>query len=376
MKIKKTKINLILFYLVILIQSLTIEYENAGAISNLKYIICIIGILYSYHLMKDSKSKARVMKTEMYRILSVPLLFLLVSLIKIFSTNIFSHRIVNELFFMILPVIYAYGLLNTLSRKQIDDAILGTLVISFMCYIISLNLSPHDFWVALSSMDYRNSVSKLESSGFAGVSISLALYYLYYRKNKFAMILSILFVIFTFKRLAILTVLFLIFSPLFIDFNKPTRNKTYKIVSIFIFIISVMYYKLMLPENADIVIKYFGYGFDKFTMSRYWRFSLLVNDYQFINYGLGSTYDFLMSKYNFALEMDICKLIIEVGYFALFFFIYQYFYIVRKNRYCIIVMIFLFLNMITSHSLTSMFTWIIVYLTIGRIQFMNPDKVS
>ena len=48
----------------------------------------------------------------------------------------------------------------------------------------------------------------------------------------------------------------------------------------------------------------------------------------------------------------------------------------KKNLYCTILMGYMFLNMITSHSLASMFTWIIVFITIGTIQYIAPNGVK
>lgn len=377
MKLKKTDLNLGIYYITILIQVLTINYESIGMISNLKYVSCIIGITYSFFLIyRRGNMRELKMKSETLRLLTVPLFFLIISLIKIQQTHDSSSRIVNELMFMILPILYSYGLINTLNYKQIEKAMFGTLLISLIGYFVNLKMSPDMFIDALASMDFNSSESLLESSQFSGIAVAVALFYLYYRKSKIGLFLSVAFVILTFKRLAILVIIILLFLPKIIDLTKQVRKKTFRFICAIVFIVGILYFQIMLPENKGIVYQYFGSGFDRFTMSRYWRFSLIYGQPSYINYGLGSTFDFLMKRYNFSLEMDISKLIIEVGYVAVFIFVYQYFYAVKKNLYCTILMGYMFLNMITSHSLASMFTWIIVFITIGTIQYIAPNGVK
>lgn len=373
MRVKKNDLNLFIYFLVIITQVFTINYESAGLISYLKYIICIIGIIYSFILMISQESKNRLMKNEVRYLLIVPTLFLLISLFKIVTVRHFSMRLVNELMFMYLPILYAYGLINTLNFKQIEKAMFGTLIISFLGYLFNLNLNREGLLAAVSSISFSNSQSAFESSQFAGTSIAVALFYLYYRKNKLATFLSVLFVILTFKRLAILTVIILIVLPKIIDLTKPASKSIFRIFVLVIFLLSILYFKLMIPENRELANTIFKNGIDNFTMGRHWRFSLLYNNPRFVNYGLGSTYDFLEKLYSFALEMDICRLFIEIGYIGTFVFIYNYFYSAKKNMYCMLLMSYLFFNMITSHCLAAMFTWIIVFITIGTIEYINPE---
>lgn len=372
MKVTRTDLNLFVYFLVIITQVFTINYESAGLISYLKYMMCIIGIICSFILMISQESEERMMKIEVRHLLIVPTLFLLISLFKIMIVRHFSMRLVNELMFMYLPILYAYGLINTLNFKQIEKAMFGTLIISFLGYLFNLNLQG-GLLAAISSISFSNSQSVFESSQFAGTSIAVALFYLYYRKNKLATILSVVFVFLTFKRLAILTVIILIILPKIMDLTKPASKGTFRIFVIVTFIMSILYFNLMIPANRELANTIFKNGIDNFTMGRYWRFSLLYNNPRFVNYGLGSTYDFLEKLYSFALEMDICRLFIEIGYVGTFVFIYNYFYSAKKNMYCMLLMSYLFFNMITSHCLAAMFTWIIVFITIGTIEYINPE---
>jgi|GEM_PF-6048418 len=127
----------------------------------------------------------------------------------------------------------------------------------------------------------------------------------------------------------------------------------------------------MIPENVDKINNMFNIDLYKLTMSRTYRFKLIYNRANFINTGLGSTYSYMMNLYKVSLEMDMIKLLIEVTPIGVIIFVNNMFNTVKKNWYCMILMLFQFLNLITSHSLTSVFSWVIFYITIGCILYKN-----
>lgn len=370
MKIKTSTINLYVFVIAIIVQVFTINYESAGIISYLKYIICLLGIIMSITIMKR-KHRVLVMKDDTKRLLTVPVVFMVITFIKGIYVHTFSQRTLIEFLLMIIPIIYSYCLINTLSAKQLEKGMMATLIISFIGYWYNLGMNPNMIVKSLLMSDFATSNSALESSQFAGISISLCLYYLYYRKNKIGVILSFLFVLFTFKRLAILVALIMVFLPKVFDVTKAVGRKTFWIIVLGFFISSIAYFWVMIPQNGLAVQSATNINLNDFTMGRFWRFSLIYNNPNYVNYGLGSTYTYLMKTRGFALEMDICRLIFEVSVVGVAIFIYQYFSVVKKNWYCTFLMIYLFFNMITSHCLASMFSWLIVYMTIGSIQYLD-----
>ena len=250
---------------------------------------------------------------------------------------------------------------------------MATLIISFIGYLYNLGMSPSSIISSLIASSFSDSESALESSQFAGISIALCLYYLYYRKNKIGVIVSFAFVVFTFKRLAILMAITMVFLPKIFDVSKPVGKKAFKGIVIGVFVAAVIYYFAMIPQNGKLIQKAININLNQFTMGRFWRFSLLYNNPNYVNYGLGSTYTYLMSEWGFALEMDICRLFFEVSWIGVAVFIYCFFSVVRKNWYCTILMLYLFFNMITSHCLASMFSWLVIYMTIGSIEYLSKE---
>lgn len=370
MKIKISTINLYLFIIAIIVQVDTVNYESAGLISYLKYIVCLLGIITSVAIMMIQHRKL-VMTDDMKRLITVPIIFVFITVIKGIYVHTFSQRTVIEFLLMTIPIIYSYCLINTLSARQLEKAMMATLIVSFMGYLYNLGMSPNMIIKSLVASNFSASNSALESSQFAGISISLCLYYLYYRKNRTGAILSFIFVIFTFKRLAILTALVMLFLPKVFDVTKTVKKNTFRIIVAAVFACSVTYFWIMIPKNGQSIQNALNINLDEFTMGRFWRFSLLYNNPNYVNYGLGSTYTYLMKTRGFALEMDICRLMFEVTAIGVAIFVYQYFSVVRKNWYCTLLMMYLFFNMITSHCLVSMFSWLIIYMTIGSIQYLD-----
>ena len=372
MKVKISTINLWIFIVAIIVQVFTVNYENAGIVSYLKYIVCLMGIVSSIYIMRRNH-RNRVMGKDIKTLMIVPIFFVAVTIIKSMTTHTFSQRTVIEFLLMTIPMVYSYCLINTLSAEQIEKAMMATLIISFIGYLYNLGMSPSSIISSLIASSFSDSESALESSQFAGISIALCLYYLYYRKNKIGVIVSFAFVVFTFKRLAILMAITMVFLPKIFDVSKPVGKKAFKGIVIGVFVAAVIYYFAMIPQNGKLIQKAININLNQFTMGRFWRFSLLYNNPNYVNYGLGSTYTYLMSEWGFALEMDICRLFFEVSWIGVAVFIYCFFSVVRKNWYCTILMLYLFFNMITSHCLASMFSWLVIYMTSGSIEYLSKE---
>lgn len=365
-KIKKNTLIVIIFFIAVIVQSFTVKYESVGIISQLKYIICIIGIIASLVYMNNGK-KIYIFKDEFKNGIWIVIVFAVISLIKSIYTDTYTIRTIIELIFLLIPILYSYCLLNTLNLKRIDRCMFISLIISLVGYFNELNLSFSEFFSGITSMSFVNSYSLLESSNFAGVSIVFCMYFIYFKDNKIGKLLSILFVIFTFKRLAILFMLFLLFVKAFFKFNRRVNKTWLNIIKISVFILGIIYYLIMIPNNVSKLYDIYNIDLYKITMARTYRFKIIYNSLDFINCGLGSTYAYTMPIYGVTLEMDIIKLLIEITPIGVFIFINNLANIAKKNWYCMTLMLFQFFNMITSHSLASTFSWLFFYITIGCI---------
>lgn len=370
MKIKYSTINAFIFFMAIVVMTLTADMEQAGMISMLKYFVCCLGIAFSVVCVK---LKTRMFQYELKNVLWVIVSFAVITAIKTGIYGGFTNRSLYELFFLALPIVYAYCLINTVPFKVMDRFMFFTLIFSFVGYLLSLRLGLPAIVSALSSLSFSGSFSLLESHSFSGISIALALYYLYFRKNKVGMILSVLFVIMTFKRLAVLTVIVLFFLPKLLDEDKMVNKKLLNVTKVVIAVLGVAYFAAMIPSNIEFVEKLLKVNLKEFTMGRTYRFLYAYNGIGFKNAGLGSVYTYLMKNYHLAIEMDIAKLMFEVTPFGVLLFINNLFNVSRKSVYCFLVMIYLFVNMITSHCLASVFTWLIIYITFGMIEYKQSE---
>lgn len=365
MKVAST-VNAVLFLVAVFVQIFTIQYESEGMISKLKYLVCGAGIGVGLLTMAWERTRP-VMLRELGQVLSIVAVFLIITGLCILDTGYSNNRTVIETMLMVLPIVYAFTIINTLKLRQIDACMMVILLASMTAYFANLHMGLGQIISALLTMNPSASYSVLESSSFAGVSIALALYYLYFRRNKLGCVLSFIFVFLTFKRLAMVTALILLVLPRFLDCSKPVSRRTLRLTKVMIFVVSLAYFWLMTPAVTFWMQTYWNFDLNSFTMGRSWRFDLLWNNPDFVNTGLGSTWTFLNERYGFSLEMDIVRLLIEVTPIGVAVLINNMFDLVRLNRYCFIVMLYLFFNLITSHSLANMFSWLMYYIIFGTI---------
>ena len=367
-------INVAIFLVAIFVQISTSQIESDSFISKVKYIVCLFGIVVGA-LTISTNHKQAVMVYELKEVLGIAATFLLITLFFIAITRESNDRTITEILLLTLPILYAFVIINTLTFKTLNVCMPIILVASMLAYFLNLHMGLNQFLSSLMTINFAESYSLLESSAFAGTSIALALYFLFFRKNKVWTILSILFVFLTFKRLAMLTALLLIFLPKIVNCNKPVNKTILRITKILIFVISIGYFYLLIPSTQYFIHNNWHFDIDKFTMGRSWRFRLLYDNPHFINTGLGSTWSFLTDTYGFALEMDIIRLLIEVTPIGVIIFINNMFNIAKKNTYCYIVMLYLFGNLITSHSLANMFSWLLYYIIFGMIIYHGAEYI-
>lgn len=363
-------INIILFVLIYAFRSFTDAIYvskgiNSNFLINVKYILIAIAIVYCILQFKKEEKK---FKKEFYSILKTVLILFIISIVAVILNGEFYSSILENCFKMILPIIYVFCFINVMDMESIYKCMCGTLIFSIIGYIIEIGVN--NFSIAnLSLIDFSKSSSPFESSFASGASIAFCAFFCYYRKNKFFMILSFLFAFFTFKRLSVIYAIFLLIFPYIANPNKEIKNKT-KIMCIILFIIgTLVYMNLLMPENSNLFYKIFGESQDSYTMGRsgFLR-TLIYGNYHWS--GLGTTTDFLGK----GLEMDLIRIYLETTIVGLIVFVVGYWNCSGNNRYTFIYMLFQFLNLLTSHSLSNSFNWILAFLTIACITYQKKEK--
>lgn len=369
--IKKT-INIILFVLIYAFRSFTDAIYvskgiNSNFLINVKYILITIAIIYCVFQFKKGK---KIFKKEFYSVFITILILFTISMVSVLLNGKFYSSILENCFKMILPIIYVFCFINVMDEKSVYKCMCGALIFSIIGYIIEIGVS--NFSLAnLSLIDFSTSSSPFESSFASGASIAFCAFFCYYRKNKFFLILSFLFAFFTFKRLSVIYAIFLILFPYIMNPNKEFKTRT-KIICIILFVVgTLIYMNLLMPENSHLFYKIFGETQDSYTMGRsgFLR-TLIYRDYHWS--GLGTTTDFLGK----GLEMDLIRIYLETTIIGLVVFVAGYWNCSGNNRYTYFLMLFQFLNLLTSHSLSNSFNWILTLLTIASITYLNKNSLE
>lgn len=149
--------------------------------------------------------------------------------------------------------------------------------------------------------------------------------------------------------------------------NRPVKRWMLRTIQIGFFALTLFYFAMMIPDNAAWIQANLGINLDKFTMGRTYRFQLIY-DSNFVSTGLGSTYAWMEPRYGIFMEMDLLRLMFEVTFVGVAVMIWGYLDTARRSWYCMLVMLYQFLNLLTSHSLMSVAAWTMNFLTIGCIQ--------
>ena len=278
----------------------------------------------------------------------------------------FSFRTIQELLFLFLPMLYGYFVINTWIREDVDNAFKLGIIISFLCYLISLRRGLSQIVLALLASSFGNSYSELESFTFCGLAVAFCLYFCYYNKSKFFMFMSIFFVFMTFKRLFIIISIVLLVLAQFKLREKPVGRGPLRFVIVCMFIFAVTYYFVMQPDVVQKIENTYAVSVSKLTTTRSDRLRWLLNS-EFSSYGFGSSTEFLYNRFSVALEMDAVKIIVELGFMPLYLFVRSYLKFSAANVYTFLFMVIMILNLTVSSGLTGAFAWSIIFISISMI---------
>lgn len=367
-------INVLLFITIYAFRSFTDAiYVSKGIDSNLlvnvKYILLILAIVLLIFQMKFNK-KERVFKKETLNIGFVIIGLIFISLFMFLINNKIYSSFFEMIFKLLIPIVYVYLFLNIMDFKKIYICMCFALVFSFIGYIIEIGIE--NFTIDnLLSINFFDSYSPFESDFSSGTSIAMCAFFMYYRKNKPFVILSLLFALLTFKRSAVLFAILLLFLPKIIDVNKSISKKWIRLAQILFIIITPIYLWLLLPEQSQIFFNIFGETQKIFTMGRSDFLNELLSR-SFHSSGYGSIINILGRS----LEMDLVSIYLETTIIGLIIFVVGYWNCSGEKIYTVIYMLFQFINLLTSHSLANSFNWILIFIAIGTISYKKLEKFN
>lgn len=367
-------INILLFITIYAFRSFTDAVYvskdiDSNILINIKYILLMLAIILLIFQLKFNK-KERIFKKEAFNMGVVIIGLIFISLFMFLINNEIYSSFYEMIFKLLIPIVYVYLLLNVLNFKSIYICMCFALIFSFIGYIIEIGIE--NFTIDnLLSVNFLDSYSPFESDFSSGTSIAMCAFFMYYRKNKFFVILSLLFALLTFKRFAVLFAILLFFLPKIIDVNKSINKKWIRIVQVLFIIITPIYLWLLLPEQSQTFFNIFGETQKKFTMGRSdFLHELLFNNFHSSGYGS------IINILGRSLEMDLVSIYLETTIIGLIIFVVGYWNCSGAKLYTFIYMLFQFANLLTSHSLENSFNWILIFLTIGAISYKKNENFN
>lgn len=279
------------------------------------------------------------------------------------KTGHFSTGVFIELFKFAIPIVLAYAVLNALTPRALYRCMAAVLLVSILGYLLTLSHEGVGVSEILKA-SFEDSDSASESSTFSGIFLVLTFYFAFFRHQKIWLILSALFCILAFKRLAIAAALF----ALVVSFLAPKLMRvkaprgaivTLKVCTI---LGAILWTWMLLPEQQYLFIQLFGDTPSHFTMGRSDVLGYLLSS-GFESYGYGSASEVAMAVFSAPFEMDLTKIAFELTPIVMVLFVWLFWDVADNSLWGIVIIGYFMVNMITSDSLTSNFCLTLAYIT-------------
>ncbi|OUQ00227.1 hypothetical protein [Lactobacillus gallinarum] len=368
--IKNTFLLSLLFALLLIAQSVDNGLRDNGYQGFSKIKFSIMGIVFCVFFIQYicSKNKTDYLLFELKDVFYWYLCLILISIYWMIKNNTWnSAPFIIGFSRIMFPIIFAYLISNSISKEQIYKVFEYFLVISFLIFLVDEIRAGHFNFSEIFTLSLSNSTgSEMESNYFSPTAMSLCLFFGYFRKKKWPLILSIIYVLLTYKRLMFFySILIMVVS--FTWRNKKIKSWIKYIAGILFFVLVVYFIQLNIGiKSSTFVYNLFGMNLNDFTMGRTWMFQ---NIYKAVFPKMG-----LFSIINVPFqnpEMDLPIMYLEMGYIAIVATILFLLKLSKNSLYNFLIIIFILLEMLTSHWLDITFFWIVVYITIG---YINEDN--
>ena len=368
----KVKINTILFIALIVSYCFTSSDNGDSGSSLIKYGALILCIFYEVHCytMRDIAIKMKKEYGYLFLFAGTVVCF---SIFRSITTLHFSFRTVQEILFLVCPMIYGYLVINNWKLRDVYKNFRYGVIVSFSCYLLSLGMNLGQIYKAFFQSNFGQSNSELESFTFCGLALAFLLFFCYYDIKKIYLVISFLFVLMTFKRLFIVIALLLLLLARFKIKERTIPHKIIVLSILLLFLFGIIYYFLMQPNMVRILELKYNIDISELTTTRSDRLRWLVlSDYK--SYGFGSSTEYMYNHFGGALEMDFIKIVIELGFAPAFMFIWSYIKFAKANAYTYTFMCLMILNLILSSGLTGTFAWCVIFIAISTITLYPNSK--
>lgn len=334
-------------------------------ISGMKTLFVFFAI-FLFSLQLFTKKNPVFFKKEMLLILLMYCSLLIVSFYWMFINRMYSWSIVTVgAMRIIVPIVLAFLVINVISFESIYDVMTFFLVTAFIGFIVmEIATGNFNFRMIFAFSLTDSTGSTMESNFFSPTAVSLCLFFGYFRNSKWRLLLSVLFTIMTYKRLMTLLAIFVL------CFGGKVKDKKISVMlkllfGVFFYFVTVYYIKLNLGlVNLEPIQRIFKMPIDQLTMGRTWMFQ----DIYFHGYVRQGLFTIINSGFRNP-EMDLPNMYLEAGALSIIIVIIYMLMLARKNFYSFIIIAFTLIEMLTSHWLDITFYWVVIYITIGCIQY-------
>lgn len=342
-----------------------IRGEVSSMVAYSKYFTALMACFASFAQL--SKTGEHRFVFEFNKLLIIVFLFSGVSILMQLVTGHFSTSVYIELFKLAMPMVLAYCILNAIDDDGIWTCMVCVLVVSLIGYFLDLKSQGSSF-SSLFAADFDDFNSETESSGFAEIALMLVFYFAYSNKSKVLIIVSAIFSILTFKRLAMLTTVLVLMTCLLAPSARASKvpKKVLYFAKILTIVITILWVWLLLPQQESLFIGLFGKTPFSFTMGRSESLRYLYVG-GFNSYGYGSANEVIKAVFGVPFEMDIAKIAIELSPLVACLFIWLFWDIADNKFWGFLIVCYFMLNMVTSDSLNSNFAFTLAYLAIGTV---------
>ena len=369
------RVNASAFFLVLTfaIKSFTdavyVAHDVNHFLVSMKYVTMLCGMVYALIKINGRKKSELLWRKDCISLLSVVVVFVFLSLIAMVFSPQSNSALLSETVKLVLGPVYAFFIINTLDQEEFHNCMKLILLFGFIGYVLEIGTGVFSI-ESLRSINIMDSYSPFESSYSAGTAITAATYFIFFDKEKRYTILSVLFVLLTFKRSLVLcvAVLFLV-SRFKRNWDRPLHRAWTVVMVLFFTACTYVYMYLLDPTHADKFLRLFSTSARQFTMGRNLRYEYLLS-HGFRSSGFGSSTVALGTN----LEMDLIKLAIELSIVGLIYFLWVFTSVVHNHLYCYLLMFFDFFNMLTSHSLSGNFSWTLKFLVIAYILYSSDNE--
>ena len=383
---KKNKLAGIIFFAIAILfkgigDAFFVKTNLESKVNLIKYIFLILSSLILFFNM-PKKTENKIFKKEFNILVLAYVIISIISIIFSILNEKFTFRSIKEILFIMIPIVFTYIALNTLTNKEIENMAKYAVIVYLISYLVEIRTTfSISYFInsikhfSLTGGQSTFAYDALESSAFPDPMMALFCYFIYNNKNNNKWILiTYISILMMNKRLIILfsTILLILNYIPFTNkmLKKKCSNTTYITPLIIFSIMPLILMKLTSPDIENYILNKFNINMRDFWMGRDDMVQYMLNN-NFKSYGLGSTYDFREKL----LEIESLKFYLETSILGTTIISYCYWKIANKNIYTILVMFYIFLNISTSTSIiTGAFALIYYLFLMGGIEKNGIEK--